>query len=203
MVSDAKKKKAAAKKKGQAVATGKGAEAMEAIEEDLKAQLENGDANGGVYEDTTTDRACTGVLGSHPQSRDIHIDSFSLLFHGHELIQDSTVQLNFGRYDSGPASKSFPGTVILGFWCKIWLWPSDANALELPSLLQLQRPISMGSGLLQAVWSHWAQWLRQVQLFESIGQPGSAYPRSHRHLHARQGNGGHRLDGPPSRYASG
>ena len=100
MVSDAKKKKAAAKKKGQAIATGKGNEAVEAIEEDLKAQLENGDANGvdGIHNDTTTDRSCTGVLGSHPQSRDIHIDSFSLLFHGHELIQDTSVQLNFGRY---------------------------------------------------------------------------------------------------------
>lgn len=104
MVSDAKKKKAAAKKKGQAVATGKGAEAVEAIEEELKEKLENGDANGvdGVYADTTTDRSCTGVLASHPQSRDIHVDSFSLLFHGHELIQDTSVQLNFGRCVSCP-----------------------------------------------------------------------------------------------------
>ena len=43
------------------------------------------------------DRACTGVLTSHPQSRDIHFESFTLLFHGHELLADSTLELNYGR----------------------------------------------------------------------------------------------------------
>jgi ATP-binding cassette subfamily F protein 2 len=42
-------------------------------------------------------RSCTGVLASHPQSRDIQIDSFTLLFHGHDLLQDSRLELNFGR----------------------------------------------------------------------------------------------------------
>lgn len=42
-------------------------------------------------------RSCTGVLASHPQSRDIQIDSFTLLFHGHELLQDTRLELNFGR----------------------------------------------------------------------------------------------------------
>jgi ATP-binding cassette subfamily F protein 2 len=44
-----------------------------------------------------SDRSCTGVLASHPQSRDIHVDSFSLLFHGHVLLQDTRLELNFGR----------------------------------------------------------------------------------------------------------
>jgi len=43
------------------------------------------------------DRSCTGVLTSHPQSRDIHIESFTLLFHGHELLADSKLELNYGR----------------------------------------------------------------------------------------------------------
>lgn len=42
-------------------------------------------------------RSCTGVLASHPQSRDIHIDSFTLLYHGHMLLEDSRLELNFGR----------------------------------------------------------------------------------------------------------
>jgi ATP-binding cassette subfamily F protein 2 len=43
------------------------------------------------------DRATTGVLTSHPQSRDIHFESFTLLFHGHELLTDSKLELNYGR----------------------------------------------------------------------------------------------------------
>lgn len=42
-------------------------------------------------------RSCTGVLGSHPQSRDVHIESFTLLYHGHDLLVDATLELNHGR----------------------------------------------------------------------------------------------------------
>lgn len=42
-------------------------------------------------------RSCTGVLASHPQSRDVQIDSFTLLFHGHELLADTRLELNYGR----------------------------------------------------------------------------------------------------------
>jgi len=42
-------------------------------------------------------RSCTGVLASHPQSRDLKIDSFTLLYHGHELLADSSLELNHGR----------------------------------------------------------------------------------------------------------
>jgi ATP-binding cassette subfamily F protein 2 len=42
-------------------------------------------------------RACTGVLSSHPNGRDIHIDQFSLTFYGQELLVDSRLELNNGR----------------------------------------------------------------------------------------------------------
>eukprot|EP00197_Chlamydomonas_leiostraca_P012156 CAMPEP_0202866876 /NCGR_PEP_ID=MMETSP1391-20130828/8410_1 /ASSEMBLY_ACC=CAM_ASM_000867 /TAXON_ID=1034604 /ORGANISM="Chlamydomonas leiostraca, Strain SAG 11-49" /LENGTH=447 /DNA_ID=CAMNT_0049546863 /DNA_START=81 /DNA_END=1420 /DNA_ORIENTATION=- len=73
---------------------------------------ENGDDNGveevtegikkmtsKVGEDKPGDngRSCTGVLASHPQSRDVHIDSFTLLYHGHDLLVDARLELNHGR----------------------------------------------------------------------------------------------------------
>jgi len=42
-------------------------------------------------------RACTGVLGIHPMSKDIKLDNFSVTFHGAELIVDSKVELSCGR----------------------------------------------------------------------------------------------------------
>ncbi|XP_065897245.1 ATP-binding cassette sub-family F member 2-like [Dysidea avara] len=42
-------------------------------------------------------RSVTGVLSSHPASRDVHIDRFSLTFHGVELLSDTRLELNCGR----------------------------------------------------------------------------------------------------------
>jgi len=42
-------------------------------------------------------RACTGVLGIHPMSKDIKLDNFGVTFHGAELIVDSKVELSCGR----------------------------------------------------------------------------------------------------------
>jgi len=42
-------------------------------------------------------RACTGVLGIHPMSRDIKIDNFSVTFHGAEMLQDTKLELSCGR----------------------------------------------------------------------------------------------------------
>jgi hypothetical protein len=39
-------------------------------------------------------RSATGVLTSHPLSHDVQISSFSLLFHGVQLIEDTTLTLN-------------------------------------------------------------------------------------------------------------
>ncbi|GMM54227.1 ATP-binding cassette family ATPase [Maudiozyma humilis] len=44
-----------------------------------------------------SDRVVTGVLASLETSRDIKLTSVSLLFHGKVLIQDSTLELNYGR----------------------------------------------------------------------------------------------------------
>ncbi|KAL3681408.1 hypothetical protein R1sor_024364 [Riccia sorocarpa] len=96
MVSDASKKKAAAKKAAAVAKRGSksaGASAQSKAEEtsnvnDLAAEMAAA---------ALSDRTCTGVLASHPQSRDIHIESLSVTFHGHELVSDSTLELNYGR----------------------------------------------------------------------------------------------------------
>ncbi|KAF5094789.1 hypothetical protein D0Z00_003393 [Geotrichum galactomycetum] len=44
-----------------------------------------------------SDRVTTGVLGSLTTSRDIKVTSVSLVFHGKVLIQDTSLELNFGR----------------------------------------------------------------------------------------------------------
>jgi len=42
-------------------------------------------------------RSCTGVLISHPSSRDVKIDKFSLGLCGQELILDTLLEFNYGR----------------------------------------------------------------------------------------------------------
>ncbi len=44
-------------------------------------------------------RAVTGVLASHPDSRDVHIMNLSITFHGAEMLVDTNLNLNVGcRY---------------------------------------------------------------------------------------------------------
>ncbi|XP_031112474.1 ABC transporter F family member 1 [Ipomoea triloba] len=101
MVSDASKKRGAQKKaaaaakrggKAAAAATSSKAAAATAAENSSVDNLANG-----VGELQISDRTCTGVLCSHPLSRDIRIESLSLTFHGHDLIVDSELELNYGR----------------------------------------------------------------------------------------------------------
>ncbi|KAM0941982.1 putative ABC transporter, AAA+ ATPase domain, P-loop containing nucleoside triphosphate hydrolase [Dioscorea sansibarensis] len=95
MVSDASKKKTAAKKAAAAAKRG-GKAAAAASSSKSAADAQNGVTNGmGALR--ISDRTCTGVLASHPLSRDIHIESLSLTFHGHDLIVDSELELNYGR----------------------------------------------------------------------------------------------------------
>ncbi|CUS24191.1 LAQU0S14e02256g1_1 [Lachancea quebecensis] len=47
--------------------------------------------------DGISDRVVTGVLDSLETSRDVKMSSVSLLFHGKVLIQDSQLELNYGR----------------------------------------------------------------------------------------------------------
>ncbi|CEH12375.1 atp-binding cassette transporter [Ceraceosorus bombacis] len=44
-----------------------------------------------------TDRNASGVLTSDPQGRDIHIDSFTMSFHGRLLVDGASVALNYGQ----------------------------------------------------------------------------------------------------------
>ncbi|GAA5845510.1 hypothetical protein JCM3766R1_001547 [Sporobolomyces carnicolor] len=44
-----------------------------------------------------TDRSGSGVLSSDAQSRDIHIESYSLSFHGRLLIENADFSLNYGQ----------------------------------------------------------------------------------------------------------
>lgn len=87
MPSDRKKKKAAAAKDK---AKNRGASAKESAERPTET-------NGAASSIVLSNRACTGVLASTPLSRDVHIASLTVLFHGHELLQDSVLELNYGR----------------------------------------------------------------------------------------------------------
>lgn len=44
-----------------------------------------------------TERNASGVIVSDKQSRDLHIDSFSMSFHGRLLIENATIALNYGQ----------------------------------------------------------------------------------------------------------
>lgn len=44
-----------------------------------------------------SDRVTTGVLASITSSRDVKVGAVSLVFHGKVLVQDTTLELNFGR----------------------------------------------------------------------------------------------------------
>lgn len=99
MVSDASKKKALQKK--AAAAAKRGGKAAAAAASSKAAALQNGSAADKAANEMAamriSDRTCTGVLCSHPLSRDIRIESLSVTFHGHDLIVDSELELNYGR----------------------------------------------------------------------------------------------------------
>ncbi|KAJ1945833.1 ABC transporter ATP-binding protein arb1, partial [Kickxella alabastrina] len=66
-----------------------------------------------------TDRSATGVLTSNLLGRDIHIDSYSLSFHGRMLIENARVELNYGnRYgllgDNGCGKSTFLRSIAEG-----------------------------------------------------------------------------------------
>ncbi|XP_022140426.1 ABC transporter F family member 1 [Momordica charantia] len=98
MVSDASKKKAAQKKAAAAAKRG-GKAAAAASSKAASANSQNGvdKLANGVEALHLSDRTCTGVLCSHPLSRDIRLESLSVTFHGHDLIVDSELELNYGR----------------------------------------------------------------------------------------------------------
>ncbi|KAK9676598.1 hypothetical protein RND81_11G088000 [Saponaria officinalis] len=97
MVSDASKKKAAQKK--AAAAAKRGNKAAAAAASSKAAAIGQGvdKLADEVDELLISDRTCTGILCSHPLSRDIRIESLTVTFHGHDLIVDSLLELNYGR----------------------------------------------------------------------------------------------------------
>jgi ATP-binding cassette, subfamily F, member 2 len=112
MPSDRAKKAAAAKKANQANKLGlKTAASSKSLREDgaspadqaadeLAAASLNGNgasASANAADEGANGRSVTGVWAAHPQARDIQVDSFTLLFHGHELLADTRLELNFGR----------------------------------------------------------------------------------------------------------
>ena len=62
-----------------------------------QSQNAAGSVTGAMADIKLSARSVTGVLSSHPASRDIHIDRFSLTFHGAELLSDTRLELNCGR----------------------------------------------------------------------------------------------------------
>lgn len=103
MVSDAKKKKAASKKAGNKVASASTAGSVAAREASREPSPNASSDQLAALDislsgaDEASDRTVTGVLTSHPQSRDIHVEGVTLLFHGHQLLEDSKIELNYGR----------------------------------------------------------------------------------------------------------
>lgn len=116
--------------------------------EDLSAQL-NGtklDANiGSTVVAPDAERSAVGVLASQPESRDIKIEQFSLSFHGRVLIENATIELNYGqRYGllgaNGSGKSTFLATLaarevpipehIDVYLLKEEAEPSDLNALD-------------------------------------------------------------------------
>ncbi|QLG71225.1 hypothetical protein HG535_0B02640 [Zygotorulaspora mrakii] len=97
---DAKKAEREAKKKADGKTVRKlGKKKEEKVEED-EAELAAKEINQLKLqqdEHGLSDRVVTGVLDSLETSRDIKLSSVSLLFHGKVLIQDSILELNYGR----------------------------------------------------------------------------------------------------------
>ena len=54
-------------------------------------------AGGGGAGKSTNPRQATGVLESDPRSRDVKIGTFSLNLHGRLLVEDTTIELNYGQ----------------------------------------------------------------------------------------------------------
>ena len=117
--------------------------------EDLSAQLKDTkllDNNiGSTVVSPDAERSAVGVLASQPESRDIKIEQFSLSFHGRVLIENATIELNYGqRYGllgaNGSGKSTFLATLaarevpipehIDVYLLKEEAEPSDMNALD-------------------------------------------------------------------------
>lgn len=89
----AKSRKAA--KAAEAAEAAKAAAGVERIS--LGEKGKGGAGKGGSADDDVQARTASGVLVSEARARDIKIQSFSLSFHSKILVEDSTIELNYGR----------------------------------------------------------------------------------------------------------
>lgn len=106
MPSDAKKKREQKKKEA---AKNKGKKRTDDTPQN--GETENGISNGAGKDDELIElakgleeidvkaqyRSVTGVLLSHPDSRDVQLGNVTLTFHGAELLTDTKIELNVGR----------------------------------------------------------------------------------------------------------
>ncbi|GAA5875295.1 hypothetical protein JCM1840_001921 [Sporobolomyces johnsonii] len=95
---EAKAAKAAAK--GESVSSKKGSTAASSASTPLTSvdgSTEDLGAAAMAKLRLATDRSGSGVITSDPQSRDIHVDSYSLSFHGRLLIENANFSLNYGQ----------------------------------------------------------------------------------------------------------
>ncbi|CAF0770235.1 unnamed protein product [Didymodactylos carnosus] len=72
-------------------------DAAMAEDANVKSLIQNMDVLTMVEKMNTDARSCTGVLGSHPHGRDVHIHQFSLSFWGQEILADTEFEMNCGR----------------------------------------------------------------------------------------------------------
>jgi ATP-binding cassette subfamily F protein 2 len=67
------------------------------VDPNVKSLIQNLDLLAMVEKANADARSCTGVLGSHPRGRDVHINQFSVTFYGQEILVDTDFEMNCGR----------------------------------------------------------------------------------------------------------
>jgi ATP-binding cassette subfamily F protein 2 len=99
MPSEAAKKRAQAKKqaqgRGKPTAKSAAAAAVNGVNGAEKSM--NGSVTENMEALKITNLSCTGTLMSHADSRDCHLGSITMRYHGAELLVDAKVELNCGR----------------------------------------------------------------------------------------------------------
>ncbi|KAG9441860.1 hypothetical protein H6P81_017714 [Aristolochia fimbriata] len=139
MVSDASKKKAAQKKAAAAAKRGGKVAAAASSKASSTSAADNGaeKLSNGVSSLQISDRTCTGILCSHPLSRDIHIESLSVTFHGHDLIVDSELELNYGRrYGLLGLNGCGKSTLLIALGCRELPIPDHMDIYHLSSEIE-------------------------------------------------------------------
>ena len=58
---------------------------------------DNGETAAAIQDAIDNPRSSVGIMTALPDSRDIKIEQVTLLFHGHEILQDATLEFNYGR----------------------------------------------------------------------------------------------------------